>query len=243
MFRRPFFWIGTVLWILVFILGFRMFVGPDKTVEETIPDDVLTSEEAETKPVDESPWSKEGLPEFTFTAHTGETVTKESLLGKPWVVGFIFTRCTGPCPKVSGQMGLLQEELRDTDVKLITISVDPKYDTVEKLQQYAKAYGVEPDRWLLLTGDYDATYDLIEKGFQMPVQEVEGADAGSKFVHTTNLMLVDENGVVQEKVNGVIDSEVQALRRKLAKQYPSENAKEEGTETGDDDANADSPES
>ncbi|QDU78708.1 hypothetical protein Pla110_04120 [Polystyrenella longa] len=225
MFRRPFFWVGAILWVVVLVVGYRMMTGagknpveigvPPESVEGTlVPTDDVTSEAVEA-----SPWPAEGLPEFSLTAHTGETVTKESLMGQPWLVDFIFTRCTGPCPKLTARMSLMQEELSDTNVKLITITVDPEFDDVEKMKRYAMVYGAEDDRWLMLTGGYEEIYDLIEKGFQMPVQEIEGADEGSKFLHTTNILFVDENGVVQEKVNGLIDSEVVSLRRKLVKKY------------------------
>ncbi|MCA9040251.1 MAG: SCO family protein [Planctomycetaceae bacterium] len=216
MFRRPFFWIGAILWAVVLIWGFMLYQKPDSSniSEEAVEGQLVKSDEE-----DSSPWSSEGLPEFSLTAHTGETVTKESLLGKPWVVDFIFTQCTGPCPKISAQMSLLQEQLSETNVMLITITVDPETDTVEKLAKYAKAFDADPERWLMLTGSDEEIYDLIEHGFLMPVQEIPGADAGARFIHTTNFLYVDENGIVQEKINGQIDSEVDALRRKLVKKY------------------------
>ncbi len=93
---------------------------------------------------DETPiWNPDGVADFSFTERSGKTVTKQDLLGKPWIVGFIFTRCAGPCPQVSGQMSLLQDALADEDVRLVTMTVDPDYDTPEILTRYAKAYGAD----------------------------------------------------------------------------------------------------
>ncbi|MEZ6045796.1 MAG: SCO family protein [Planctomycetaceae bacterium] len=230
MLRRPLFWVGTVLWIAVIILFFQM----KKEKPQDAVDTASSKNDQEVKLVPaekENLWPEEGLPDFSLTAHTGETVTKETLIGSPWVVDFIFTYCQGPCPKISAQMAVLQEELKETNVKLITITVDPETDTVEQLEKYAKAYGADPERWLMLTGDHKEIYDLIEKGFLMPVQIDPDADPGSRFVHTTNILYVDEKGVVREKANGIIDSEVVALRRKLVKQYGPEKEEAEAAES------------
>ena len=49
-------------------------------------------------------WDPNGVEDFSLTECHGQTVTKADLLGKPWVACFIFTRCAGPCPRVSEQM-------------------------------------------------------------------------------------------------------------------------------------------
>lgn len=166
-----------------------------------------------------SAWSPAGIDDFTFTERSGEPVSKADLLGEPWVVGFIFTRCAGPCPKVTGQMLKLQESLPDADFRLVTLTVDPDHDTPEKLRQYADFFGADPEKWLFLTGPKEELYRYIGKTFLMPVQEMTGADRlpGFEVLHTTNLLLVDAKGVVRGKYNALVPEEMAKLRRDLKK--------------------------
>ena len=140
----------------------------------------------------ESPWDPKGLPDFTLTGIDGEPVSKQDLKGSPWVAGFVFTTCAGPCPRVTAAMTKLQKSLPE-DVKLVSFTVLPEIDTPEVLANYARFWDADPDRWHFLTGDKRAIYSLIEQGFKMPVQELTGPDRqpGYEVVHTTNLMLVD----------------------------------------------------
>jgi protein SCO1/2 len=77
------------------------------------------------------------------------------LRGKVVIVNTIFTTCTGICPVMSRTYARLQEWLGDRlgkDVHLISISVDPKYDTPARLKEFGESYGARPG-WYLLTGE------------------------------------------------------------------------------------------
>jgi protein SCO1/2/putative membrane protein len=162
-------------------------------------------------------WDPVGIEDFSLTERNGRTVTKADLLGKPWAVCFVFTRCAGPCLGISAQMKKLHDQLKDVDVRFVTITVDPVNDTPEVLTRYADAFGADPQRWLFLTGDQQQIYHLIHSSFKMPVQEVTGPERlpGYEVLHTTNILLVDAEGRVVEKFNGTSDTEMVALRRAL----------------------------
>jgi protein SCO1/2/putative membrane protein len=155
------------------------------------------------------------VEDFALTERSGRTVTRADLLGRPWVACFLFTRCAGPCPKLAGQVKLLQEEFKGTDVHFVTFSVDPEYDTPERLVRYAEAIGADADRWLFLTGDKSTIYNLIAASFRMPVGTRQG-----EIMHSTNLMLVDAAGQVVAKYNGLDEGEVVALKRALHGREP-----------------------
>lgn len=162
-------------------------------------------------------WSPDGIEDFSLTNCDGKTITKADLLGRPWAVCFVFTKCLGPCPRVTQQMKELQDRLKKSDVRLVTISVDPARDTPEVLMNYAKLNGADLERWYFLTGDQAAIYGLIHRSFRMPVQEVKGPNRqeGFEVIHSTNVMLVDQHGVVQGKFNAARDEEMVELRREL----------------------------
>src|SRR5262249_20241121 len=139
------------------------------------------------------------VADFQLTERGGRTVTRADLLGKVWVAGFAFTRCTGPCPQVSGTMAKLQAELRDQpDFRPVSVSVDPENDTPEVLKAYADRFGADPERWLFLTGPKDDVYKLVLESFHLGVQHDggPGVPPGQAVTHSTRLALVDRKGQV-----------------------------------------------
>ena len=75
---------------------------------------------------------------FALTNQFDQKFGSENLAGKIWIADFVFTRCPGPCPIISTRMSELQKPLRDTDVHLVSFSVDPEADTPAVLRAYAE---------------------------------------------------------------------------------------------------------
>ncbi len=167
-------------------------------------------------------WDPKGLPDFSFTERNGATITKQQLLGKPWIAGFVFTHCAGPCPLVSGAMKQIERDCKDQDFRLVTITVDPARDTLAVLKSYADSYEAPQDKWLFLTGEQRPIYELIRDGFKLPVEETEGPDRkpGFEIIHSTAVVLVNAEGVCVAKFNATKDDEVVRLRRIIQGKSP-----------------------
>ena len=170
-----------------------------------------------TAEMEANPWDPEGIEDFSFTDTAGRKVSKNNLLGKPFIISFVFTQCRGPCPNVTLQMRELQNRLKDYDFNLVTLTVDPERDTMETLEGYGRENGANFDRWKFLTGDQAEIYGLIHRSFKMPVEEVQGENRkpGYEIIHSTNIMLVDATGRVIGKFNAQKDDEMSKLRREL----------------------------
>jgi cytochrome oxidase Cu insertion factor (SCO1/SenC/PrrC family) len=143
---------------------------------------------------------------FRLTERSGKTITEADLLGKVWVASFVFTRCTGPCPQVSGTMARLQDELKaEKDVRLVTFTVDPERDDPAELCTYASHFQADPERWLFLTGKQDDVYRLLREGFRVPVEQNQGEarQPGSEVMHSPRLVVVDRRGVIRGYFDGV----------------------------------------
>src|SRR5919199_1065199 len=70
------------------------------------------------------------VPDFALTERSGQSVIRADLLGKVWIASAIFTRCAEECPLVSNHMARLQATFAaEPDVRLVSITVDPGYDT------------------------------------------------------------------------------------------------------------------
>ncbi len=146
--------------------------------------------------------------DFRLTERDGRTVSSDDLRGKVWIASFIFTRCTGPCPQVTGTMARLQKELAlasEPDLRLVTFTVDPKRDDADELKRYAANFQAHDERWLFLTGKQEEVHDLVQKGFKLAVAENPnpGKVAGDEFDHSTRLVLVDRRGHIRGYFSGL----------------------------------------
>ena len=132
------------------------------------------------------------VPEFELVNQDGKNFGLRDLRGKIWIADFIYTTCPGPCPMISNRMAELQEPLKNTDVHLVSVSVDPTKDTPPVLRGYAEKLGAEPGRWDFLTGPQSTIYNLSRDGFKLAVGEEKGVP-----IHSTRMILVDRNGAIR----------------------------------------------
>jgi protein SCO1/2 len=143
------------------------------------------------------------IPAFVLTAQDGREFSSESLSGHPWVANFIFTHCTGPCPRMSSQMAQLQNITEDLkNLRLVTFTVDPERDTPKVLAAYAKRLKAG-ERWVFLTGSQATLHRLKREAFMLG--NVDGT-----LNHSTRFVLVDG----QSRIRAFYDtSEPESIRR------------------------------
>ena len=161
-------------------------------------------------------WS---VPDFALTNRDGRTVTLKDLKGAPWVADFIFTRCPASCPMMTARMARFNRGLpRDLPVRLVSFSVDPKYDTPAVLQTYAQSFKA-PDRWLFLTGDGEQIYRLSKEGFKLGIDNTPQAPTATPtaepILHSTRFVLVDGEGRIRGYYDGEDEEAMAQLRRDL----------------------------
>lgn len=173
------------------------------------------------------------VPAFSLSGIDGRSVTKESLLGRPWIVDFIFTRCAGTCPAMSSSMSRLQSEFADVPaLRFVSVTVDPEYDTPEVLGGYAEGVAADPERWFFATGEKSAIYRLSKEGFHLgaadPADDAAAVAAGSdpppgapgaddvyteEIMHSTRFVLVDAQAQIRGYYDGLDPSAMAALAR------------------------------
>ena len=85
----------------------------------------------------------DAMPEYTFTNQLGRATRLSDFKGQACVLSFIFTRCPYPtfCPRQSKGLGEVQEQLKSmrggpTNWHLLSITIDPAYDTAARLKGY-----------------------------------------------------------------------------------------------------------
>ena len=151
------------------------------------------------------------IPAFSFTNQNGETVTEKTVEGKIYVADFIFTRCGSICPKMTANMGTLQEKFKnDADVLFLSHSVTPEMDSVPVLKKYALNKGVISGKWHLLTGNVNDIYRLAKKEYYAG-DTIGYYQTGNEFLHTENFILVDKQRRIRGVYNGTLPLEMERL--------------------------------
>ncbi len=143
-----------------------------------------------------------------FTNQLGQDVSFDDLKGKVVVLNFFFTRCPTICPQLATAMKKLQNSFphSDTIVQFVSVTVDPKHDSVQQLRNWAEKFNVNPDSWWLLTGNRDSIYQMALKEIKASIADV---NVDTAFVHTENFFLLDKHRVVRGWYNG-LDSVAQS---------------------------------
>jgi len=160
---------------------------------------------------------------FSLTNQNGLTVTEKDYMNKIYVADFFFTTCPSICPKMTANMGLIQENIKtDNQVLLLSFSVTPEIDSVQQLKSYAIEKGVIDSKWNLLTGNKKEIYELARKSYLAVKTDGDGGE--HDMIHTENFILVDP----EKRIRGFYDgTDINAMDELLSDikvlqmEYPS----------------------
>jgi protein SCO1 len=144
------------------------------------------------------------LRDFTLTNQNGTTITLANFRGQVWVGDIIFTRCPGPCRRMTKDMAGLQDLWpKETPVRFVSITTDPSNDTPAVLKRYADEHKADPARWDFLTGPKREIVDLAHEGLKLVTLDKSETDRESindLFIHSTTFVIVDKRGQVRATV-------------------------------------------
>jgi len=100
------------------------------------------------------------VPDFSLTDQAGRAVRLSDFRGRVVALDFIYTRCPLPdvCPRLSANFAYVAKKL--PDVQLLSITIDPQFDTPPVLAGYARRYGANGESWRFLTGPMDQIRDV-----------------------------------------------------------------------------------
>lgn len=112
----------------------------------------------------------------------------------PIVLAFIYTSCTAVCPVTSQIMAKIQEKLgsNPAGVRLVSISIDPEYDTPARLRDYADKVGAGPF-WFHYTGTRTAS---------RKIQRAFDAYFGDKMNHQPAIYVRARQGPSWVRIDG-----------------------------------------
>lgn len=160
------------------------------------------------------------IPFWSFENQEGKMVGTTDYQGKIYIADFFFSHCPSICPKMLENMKYVQEELKDLNISIVSYTVDPKNDNVERLKWYAENNEINTDNWNFVTGIQQDIYELGVNGYLVPNQEDALAPGG--FLHSEKFILIDEksrirgfyDGTELEQVNQLI-KDVKTLSKEV----------------------------
>ncbi len=137
-------------------------------------------------------------PSFSLIDQNNKTLTNEDLLGQVYVVEFFFTTCPSICPIMTNNLLEVQNAFADDlRVSLVSVTINPNFDTPEVLSNYAVRYGINHPNWYLLTGDSHSILDMANIGFNLYAGP--GSDVDGGFEHSGFFALVDSEGYIRSR--------------------------------------------
>ena len=149
------------------------------------------------------------IPAFKFVNQYGDSITDKSLNGKIYVADFFFTSCPSICPVMHRNMLTVYNQFKnDANFKIISHSIDPKYDSVAVMKKYADKLGISGNSWWFLQGKKEDTYKLASS-YLSAVAEDKSAPGG--YVHQGYFILIDKQKHIRGTYDGTLPDQVAQL--------------------------------
>ena len=141
----------------------------------------------------------DAVPAFNLVDENNRTFTQANLLGRYTVITFIFTRCPVPeyCPAMAASFASLQEAILSSDapaglLRLLSVTLDPEFDTPQILTVYGDAVGANPALWNFATGPKDEA-EALSRAFSVYTER-----NGALLDHTLCTALIGPDGRVRQ---------------------------------------------
>jgi protein SCO1/2 len=140
------------------------------------------------------------IPSFSLINQDSQIITNQSVLGKIYVADFFFTSCPTICPVMKKEMIKVYKKYKgNPQVMMLSHTIDPEFDTIALLKDFATRLGADGKQWMFLTGNKDSIYNLAEQGYYATAMPDSTEPGG--YVHSGGFILIDK----QQRVRGIYD--------------------------------------
>jgi len=148
------------------------------------------------------------IPNFSFTNQFGDELSSKDVENKIYVANFFFTSCPSICIDLTNNLKIVQNAF-DKEIIILSHSVDPKIDTVERLMKYQEINEIDGSNWFLLRGNIDEIIKMAQLGY-FAIASVDNPIENS-LIHTENIVLVDTKQRIRGVYNGTSELEMSYL--------------------------------
>jgi protein SCO1 len=156
------------------------------------------------------------IAHFEFVNQDGATITNNTFKDKIYVADFFFTSCRTICPIMKTQLLRVYDTIQNkSDVLILSHTIDPEYDTVALLHDFAERLGVDSKKWHFVTGEKDSIYKIAQTSYFATAMEDKTEPDG--FIHSGAFLLIDKFGRIRGKYDGTKEEEVNRLIGDIAR--------------------------
>jgi protein SCO1/2 len=150
------------------------------------------------------------IADFKFVNQDSAIITNDTFDDKIYVADFFFTSCPTICPVMKKEMLRVYNKYQnEDDFAILSHSIDPAYDTVALLADFAEKLGVSSDTWHFVTGDQDSIYYIGETSYMVVADEDPSAPGG--FIHSGAFLLIDKERQIRGVYDGTVTEQVDLL--------------------------------
>ncbi len=164
------------------------------------------------------------IANFQFVNQDSTLVSNDTFKDKIYIADFFFTSCRTICPIMKTQMLRVYDSLKnDADVLILSHTIDPEYDTVALLHDFAERLGVSSSKWHFVTGVQDSIYKIAQTSYFATAMEDSSEPDG--FIHSGAFLLIDKQQRIRGNYDGTVEESVNKLIRdvrKLQREYASQ---------------------
>ncbi|MCY4419015.1 MAG: SCO family protein [Cytophagales bacterium] len=147
---------------------------------------------------------------FRFMNQDSLWVDNQTFKEKIYVADFFFTTCPAICPIMKNQMLRVYEKYDSEErVSLLSHTIDPIYDTLPLLRDFASKLGVETQKWHFVTGDMDSIYHIAKHSYFAWAEADDQAPGG--YLHSGHFILVDNKRQIRGVYDGTVPASVDSL--------------------------------
>lgn len=151
------------------------------------------------------------IGDFDLVDQWGNKADSSLLQGKIYVADFFFTTCPTICIDMGANFQRIQETYKDEDrFHLVSHTVMPEIDTVEVMHAYGERMGAIKGKWHLLTGEKRELYRMARREYFAVMEQGTSFDEHD-FIHTENVILVDEKKRIRGFYDGTSDLDIDRL--------------------------------
>ena len=149
------------------------------------------------------------IPNFSFVNQNGNIINQESVNNRIYIANFFFTSCPSICIDLTKNLKLVQDAFDANDILILSHSVDPKIDSVERLKKYEEINDINGKNWFFLRGDINEIIKMAQLGY-FAIASIDNHIENS-LIHTENIVLVDSESRIRGVYNGTSQLEMSYL--------------------------------
>lgn len=153
------------------------------------------------------PDAGDAVPDFRFMNQSGKTIQLRQFQGRPLLLTFVYTRCPIPdyCPRMSNNFREILQRLQVSPAahekaQLLTVSIDPEFDTPNVLRSYGENFAGKLDpqfqHWQFATGSPEEIRKAADF-FGMSYNTKDG-----QIVHNLRTVLIGADGRIVKLYSG-----------------------------------------